>query len=75
MWSYALFIVLWAFVGMRTGLGAPLMAGIAAAAAQAFWHWRLIRRRTREGCFQAFRLNHWLGFVVFAGIVVGYALR
>ena len=75
MLSYALFIVLWAFVGMRTGLGAPSMAGIAAAEAQAFWHWRLIRRRTREGCFQAFRLNHWLGFVVFAGIVVGYALR
>ena len=45
------------------------------ALAQAAWHWRLIRERTREGCFKAFRLNHWLGFTVFAGVVAGYALR
>ena len=37
--------------------------------------WRLICERTREGCFQAFRLNHWLGFAVFAGVVAGYGLR
>jgi len=74
MSSYALFIVLWALVGVRAGLGVPFWAGIAAAAAQAFWHWRLIRSRTRDGCFKAFRLNHWLGFAVFAGIVAGYAL-
>jgi len=35
----------------------------------------LIRHRTREGCFQAFRSNHWLGATVFAGIVLGTALR
>ena len=35
---------------------------------------RLIRDREREGCFKAFRLNHWLGFTVFAGVVAGYAL-
>ncbi len=48
---------------------------IGIAAAQALWHWRLIRERTRDGCFKAFRLNHWLGFTVFAGVVAGYALR
>ena len=47
----------------------------AAAAAQALWHYTLIRDRSREGCFQAFRLNHWLGFTLFAGTVAGYALR
>jgi 4-hydroxybenzoate polyprenyltransferase len=47
----------------------------AAAAAQALWHYTLIRERTREGCFKAFRLNHWLGFTLFAGTVAGYALR
>lgn len=46
-----------------------------AATAQVVWHHRLIRDRTREGCFKAFRLNHWLGFTLFAGIVAGYALR
>jgi len=34
----------------------------------------LIRDRQREACFRAFRLNHWLGATVFAGIVAGYAL-
>ena len=34
------------------------------------WHFRLIRDRSREGCFKAFRLNHWLGFTVFAGVAV-----
>jgi 4-hydroxybenzoate polyprenyltransferase len=28
----------------------------------------LIKDRTREGCFKAFRLNHWVGFAVFAGL-------
>jgi 4-hydroxybenzoate polyprenyltransferase len=51
------------------------MLAIAIAAGQALWHWRLIHDRTREGCFKAFRLNHWLGFTVFAGVVAGYILR
>ena len=41
---------------------------MAAALAQAVWHFTLIRTRTREGCFKAFRINHWLGATVFAGI-------
>jgi 4-hydroxybenzoate polyprenyltransferase len=31
----------------------------------------LIRRRSRDGCFKAFRLNHWVGAALFAGIAVG----
>ncbi|EGI76930.1 4-hydroxybenzoate octaprenyltransferase [Hylemonella gracilis] len=50
-------------------------ATLLVAAAQVVWHHRLIRERTREGCFRAFRLNHWLGFTVFAGVVIGHALR
>lgn len=75
MLSYAVFIVFWAAAGASRALGAVFFAAVAIAAAQALWHWRLIRTRTREGCFKAFRLNHWLGFTVFAGIVAGYALR
>ncbi len=41
------------------------------ALAQVAWHWRLIKDRSRDGCFKAFRLNHWLGFTVFAGVVLG----
>jgi 4-hydroxybenzoate polyprenyltransferase len=41
------------------------------ALAQVAWHFSLIKDRTRDGCFKAFRLNHWLGFTVFAGVVLG----
>jgi 4-hydroxybenzoate polyprenyltransferase len=35
----------------------------------------LIKDRTRDGCFAAFRLNHWLGATVFAGVALGYWAR
>lgn len=73
--SYAIFLVLWTVAGTSRGLGLVFFVAIAMAAAQAAWHWRLIRLRTRDGCFKAFRLNHWLGFTVFAGVAAGYALR
>ena len=75
MASYAIFLAVWTWAGASNSLGTLFYAGIAAAAVQALWHWRLIRERTREGCFKAFRLNHWLGFTVFAGIVAGYDVR
>ncbi|MES2533989.1 MAG: 4-hydroxybenzoate octaprenyltransferase [Pseudomonadota bacterium] len=75
MACYLLFLAIWGAIGIRHGLGPAFLAGLATAAAQALWHWRLIRDRTRDGCFRAFRQNHWLGFAVFAGVVAGYALR
>lgn len=75
MLCYALFLLVWGAVGLRAGLGWPLAVALLAAAAQAVWHWRMIRTRTREGCFRAFRLNHWLGFTVFAGVVAGCLMR
>lgn len=62
--------------GAMIGRIAPavVLATLAAAGAQALWHFTMIRERTREGCFRAFRLNHWFGFTVFAGTVVGYVL-
>ena len=72
---YALYLLSWALLGRAVGLGGWYLAGIAVAAAQALWHFTLIRRRSREGCFKAFRLNHWLGFAVFAGVAGDLALR
>ena len=72
---YAAFLAIWAVVGARLGQGWPYFVGLAAAAAIALWHLTLIRGRSREGCFRAFRLNHWLGFAVFAGVVAQFALR
>jgi len=72
---YALYLLSWAALGRVLGLGAWFLAGVAVAAAQALWHVKLIRGRTREGCFKAFRLNHWLGFAVFMGTAIDLVLR
>jgi len=69
MLFYVLFLLVWAILGAQLGLGPPYFVGLAAAALIAAWHYTLIRGRTRDGCFRAFRLNHWVGFAVFAGIV------
>jgi len=45
------------------------------AAAFAIYHLWLIRTRERDRCFRAFLSNHWLGFAVFAGIALDYAVR
>jgi 4-hydroxybenzoate polyprenyltransferase len=66
---YALYLAVWAGVGHHLGLGRLYALGIAVAATLAGWHFTLIRDRSREGCFRAFRLNHWVGLAVFAGVV------
>jgi len=75
MGFYAAYLLSWAAIGRLLGLGAVFLLGIALAAAQAAWHYRLIRDRSRDGCFRAFRENHWLGFTVFAGVALDLALR
>ena len=75
MLFYAVYLLGWAALLADADLGLAWYAGLALAAGQAAWHYRLIKSRTREGCFKAFRLNHWLGATVFAGLVLGYALR
>jgi 4-hydroxybenzoate polyprenyltransferase len=67
---YAAYLSVWALVGLDLGMGVVYFAGIGVAAAQAAWHHRLITDRNRDGCFRAFRLNHWIGFAVFAGVLL-----
>lgn len=75
MLFYTIYLALWAWLGLRFGLGTPFLVGIGAAAAQVAWHYTLIRDRSREGCFRAFRENHWVGFAVFAGTALDLAVR
>ena len=72
---YVLFLSIWALALDGYARGAIFYIAIAAALAQVVWHFTLIRNRTREGCFVAFRVNHWLGATVFAGIAGSYLLR
>ena len=75
MLCYACYLIIWSAALAGRIPGAVLALTIAAAIAQAVWHFRLIRGRERGGCFRAFRMNHWLGFTLFAGVVAGYALK
>jgi 4-hydroxybenzoate polyprenyltransferase len=75
MGFYAIYIGIWAVAGYLYAKLAIFLIAVAAALAQAAWHYTLIRTRNRDGCFKAFRQNHWLGFTLFAGIALSYALR
>jgi 4-hydroxybenzoate polyprenyltransferase len=72
---YAFHLASWTLLGRLLGLGLWFYVGVAAAAVQALWHFALIRGRSRDGCFKAFRANHWLGLALFAGTAIDLALR
>ena len=74
MGFYGAYLLIWAVLVDAPVRGLWCWVGLAAAAVQVAWHFVLIRDRSREGCFKAFRLNHWLGFSVFAGLVLSYTL-
>ena len=72
MGFYGAYLAIWAALLEAATRSHWFWLGLLGAALQVIWHFALIRGRTREGCFQAFRLNHWLGFSVFAGIALSY---
>ena len=73
MGFYAAYLSIWLWIGARQAPEAILYVAFGLAAAQALWHYTLIRDRTREGCFTAFKQNHWLGATLFAGIALALA--
>jgi 4-hydroxybenzoate polyprenyltransferase len=70
MACYALFVGGMAAIGIWQGCKLFYFVGLAAALAIALLHGAWIRDRSREGCFRAFRHNHWIGLAVFAGVVL-----
>jgi len=76
--SYVLYLIIWLNVlssQLNSAQSAIYSIALGLALLQALWHIWLIRKRQRDDCFKAFRLNHWLGFTVFAGIVASYAAQ
>jgi 4-hydroxybenzoate polyprenyltransferase len=61
-------------VGQKFHLHWPYFLSLLAASALFAWQQHLIRAREPAACFRAFLHNHWVGMVVFAGIVGSYAL-
>ena len=66
---HVLALILLGFTGAQAGLGLRYYAGLAAAFGFALYQQRLMRERSREGCFRAFLNNNWFGAAVFAGLV------
>lgn len=71
MFFYVAFLAVWGVV-LDASEKPLLLVGLAVAALQAAWHFWLIKDRTRDGCFKAFRLNHWVGFAAFMGVALSY---
>ena len=71
---YVVYLLSWAWLLDIESRGFWLGLGLAAAAAQVVWHMALIRDRSRDGCFKAFRLNHWIGLSLFAGVALSHAV-
>jgi len=73
---YVIYLLMWNHLiagrAFQIRLSSPMLwyASLAVACGQVLWHFLLIRSRSREGCFQAFRVNHWLGFTLFAGVAL-----
>ena len=72
---YAVYLCGWYGLLVPEKLGWPWVFALCLAGLQALWHFLLIMDRSRDGCFRAFRLNHWLGATVFVGLALGYAWR
>jgi 4-hydroxybenzoate polyprenyltransferase len=58
--------------GKMAQLGVWYYASLGLAALLMVWHQWLARERDREGCFKAFLRNHYIGLVIFAGIIANY---
>lgn len=63
------------FVGLRAELGFWYYLSVAIAAGLMAYHQWLARDRQPAGCFAAFLHNHFIGLVVFIGIVLHYSFN
>jgi 4-hydroxybenzoate polyprenyltransferase len=73
MACYGGFFSLMLLVGYEIHATWPYYAGWAFGMLCALYHHGLIRSRSREGCFAAFRHNNWVGLALFAGTVAHFA--
>jgi len=62
-------------IGYRAELSAWYYGSLVIAAGMMGWHLWLARDRQPAGCFEAFLKNHYIGMVVFIGIVLHYTFN
>lgn len=74
MASFALMLAILLGIGLLLRLGWPYHVGLAVAACLMLHQYVLIRTRSREDCFRAFRHSNWIGAAVLAGLSLSYHL-
>ena len=71
--------IVWLLLGedaafIWTFLAFCIFAGLGLTAILAMSQYWMIRDRSRDGCFRAFRQNNWVGGVAFAGMLIDYSM-
>jgi 4-hydroxybenzoate polyprenyltransferase len=71
MICYGLALALIGWAAAIEGLWPGIAVGLLLAGGVALYHYRLIRDRSRAGCFRAFNHNTWFGAAILVGVLVG----
>jgi 4-hydroxybenzoate polyprenyltransferase len=75
MMCHSVFLGIMAAIGAWQRLGPIYYGGLLAAGALAAYQYRLIKDRSRDGCFRAFLNNGWMGAVILACLAADLMLR
>jgi len=67
-----IFLLLLLLMGFLYGLNKLYYLSIIGVAGLFFYQQILIRDRLPKNCFKAFLNNHWVGFIIYIGIIIGY---
>jgi 4-hydroxybenzoate polyprenyltransferase len=69
------FLIAMLLVAQRGHLHWPYFAGLGITGLLFVWQQWIMRGRSGEACFAAFRNNNWIGLALWVGIVMSYALK
>lgn len=67
-------LISWLMIASKISASWPVYLAIAISGGIFLYHQKLIKSRDRELCFKAFLHNHWIGAILFAGLLGHYWL-
>lgn len=72
MVCYVIMLGLFVYVGNLLRFGSGFYLSLIGALLLVIWQYALIRKRQTAACFKAFRMSHWVGAILFLGLVFEY---
>ncbi len=75
MLCYIIMLGLLATVGRYMDFGAYYFTGLVVVFCLGLWQYQMIKQRNKADCFKAFLRNHWIGCVVFLGLIAEYCVK